>query len=209
MPDPIKIQREKLLLAEGEDAKYFFWYLLSALGIENIDVHDYRGIKDLTKYIDTLQKLDNYNTVKTILVARDAEKSAISAVQSVNTSLKANGIITTEIKPFEIAAQTIKTGIMIFPGIDENGGVIEAGTLENLCLKIFKEQTIVEQTEGYISDYQKKENRFKHPHKNKLHAALSFSDIFVGMKIGETTKAGGFDFESVYLRPFLDVLRAL
>jgi hypothetical protein len=209
MSNPIKIQRENLLLAEGEDAKYFFWYLLSALGIENIDVHDYHGIKDLTKYIHTLQKLDNYNTVKTILVARDAEKSAISAVQSVNTSLKANGIITTEIKPFEIAAQTIKTGIMIFPGIDENGKVIEAGTLENLCLKIFKEQIIVEKTEGYILDYQKEKNQFKHPHKNRLHAALSFSDDFVGMKIGETTRLGGFDFKSVYLKPFLDILKVV
>jgi hypothetical protein len=37
MAAPIKIQRENLFLAKGEDPKYFFWYLLDALGIENID----------------------------------------------------------------------------------------------------------------------------------------------------------------------------
>ncbi|MDR3059438.1 MAG: hypothetical protein LBU84_15045 [Prevotella sp.] len=209
MAAPIKIQRENLLLAEGEDSKYFFWYLLDALGIENIDVHDYHGIRDLTRYINTLQKVGNYNTVKTILVVRDAEKSAISEIQSINASLKSNGIITTDIKPFEIVKQAIQTGIMTFPGLDESSKVIETGTLEDFCLKIFKEQSIIEKSGSYIQDFLKNESSFHRPHKNQLHAALSFTDKYVGLKIGETTKAGGFDFESVYLKPFLDVLRAV
>jgi hypothetical protein len=207
MLSPIRIQRENIILVEGEDGKYFFWYLLEKYKIESIDVHNYGGINDLTKYLRTLQKLDNYNTIKTILIARDAEDSARSAIQSVNTSLKSAGIITENIQPFKISNETKKTGIMIFPGIDEKGGIIETGALEDLCLKLFKEQSVITKTDVYISDYQKNGHGFVRPHKNRFHAALSFTNEYVGLKIGETAKAQGFDFTSPPLKPFLDVLR--
>jgi hypothetical protein len=210
MPNPIRIQRKNLILTEGEDEKYFFWYLLENYKIEDIDVHNYGGISDLTGYLRTLQKVDNYNAVKTVLIARDAENSAISAIQSVNASLKKSGLITKDtedIPPFKIINQVKKIGIMTFPGIDESGKIIETGTLEDLCLKLFKEQTIMTKTDAYILDYQNNGYAFVRSHKNRLHAALSFTNEYVGLKIGETAKAQGFDFSSPSLKPFLDVIR--
>jgi hypothetical protein len=207
MADKIEIQRDNLLLVEGTDAKLFFMYLLKFHNIQNIDVHDYHGIKDLTSYIRTLQKIDNYNIVKSILVVRDAETSAASAVQSVNSSLKATGIIADDIPPFKIINNPIKTGLMLFPGIDDANNLIESGTLEELCLKIFKEQNVITKTDAYIAKFQKDETEFVRPHKNKLHAALSFTDKYVGLKIGETAKAHGFDFDSPIIKPFLDIIK--
>jgi hypothetical protein len=209
MPEPIRIQRENLILVEGEDGKYFFWHLLENYEIGSIDVHNYGGVNDLTKYIQALQKLDNYNAVKTILIVRDAENSAISAIQSVNASLKKSGLITEDaeyVSPFEIVNQVKRIGIMTFPGIDESGEIIETGTLEDLCVKLFKEQAVIKKTDEYISNYQDSGYMFTRSHKNRLHSALSFTNEYVGLKIGETAKAHGFDFGSPHLKPFLDVI---
>jgi hypothetical protein len=207
MPKPI--QRENLLLAEGLDAKLFFMYLFDTYKIENIDVHDFGGIDNLPKYITTLKKMGNYNTVKTILIIRDSEESTKSAIQSVNSALKSTELIDKDIEPFTITEfNARKIGFMLFPGYDENGQLCKKGTLEDLCLKIFKDRTVLKQTGGYFEDFLKYK-KLKREHKNRLHAAFSFTDDYVGNKIGETAKTKGFDYESSYFAPFLDIIKKI
>jgi 2'-5' RNA ligase len=62
--------------------------------------------------------------------------------------------------------------------------------------KIFKNQTIIEQINTYLADFQADKQPFKRIHKNKLHATLSFTDDYVGSKLGETVKMDGYDLES-------------
>jgi hypothetical protein len=184
--------------------------LLNTLHIAGIQVINSLGITDLTNSINTLKSADGYEEVNSILILRDSENSTKSAIQSVNHSLQVTGLIDTTLEPFNIIEQNGKRiCFALFPGFDENQQLYQNGTLEDLCLKIFKDQAVIERVDAYLSDFQTETKTFKRSHKNKLHASLSFTDTYVGMKIGDTTKAGGFDFASAYLTPFLDIINSL
>ena len=87
-PSPNEIIKSKLLLVEGADAKYFFFYALEAFGVDDVQVIDFGGIGELTKYLKTLPLLPRYEQVTTIVIARDAETDPIAAVKNVKRSLK-------------------------------------------------------------------------------------------------------------------------
>ena len=63
-----------------------------------------------------------------------------------------------------------------------------------------------ETVKAYLEDFQKSNKIFKHPHKNELHALFSFTDKYVGSMIGKTAGIGGFDFNSQYLKPFIEMI---
>jgi hypothetical protein len=205
----IEIKKTKLILSEGVDAVYFLIYLIEALHIEDIQVFDYGGITELTQFLNNLSKLDKYDEVCTIIIARDSEISAESSIQSVNDSLKKANLTQDDIMPFKIEQKVKKLGLVLFPGHDGQQQLHKTGTLEDLCLKIFKDQSIIEKIDSYIVDFQTDKKPFKRIHKNKLHATLSFTDDYVGSKLGEAVKMGGYDLKSSYLTPFLDIIRAM
>jgi hypothetical protein len=204
--EEIKSDQPHLLLVEGIDAKYFLMHFLNFKNVNNVQVRNYNGITELTRYLETLRKLKNYDRVKSMIIIRDAEKSAVSAMQSINHSLMANKISDAAISPFKIEHKTKDLGIMLFPGLDENKKLCEEGTLEDLCLKLFNKHEIIENIEPYLEDFQEKNIRFSRLHKNKLHVAFSFTNEYVGLKLGETARAQGFNFESQYLEPFLHII---
>jgi hypothetical protein len=156
--------------------------------------------------LGSLSKEEGYDSIQSIIIARDAETSSASAIQSVNDSLKKACLIDSDIAAFKIFRKNIKVGIMLFPGLDENGKLCGEGALEDLCLKLLVKQDIIKSVMPYYNDFQEKYGNFKKPHKNKLHIPLSFTDKFVGLKIGDTTKAEGFDFDSPHFAPFLEII---
>lgn len=204
------IKKKKIIIAEGKDAKLFLIQLLNKKGNDSIQVIDSKGISELTQYINSLKKIDGFDTVSSILIFRDSETSSESAIQSVNHSLKSTGLITTEINPFVISKQNNRNiGFVLFPGIDENGKLFDCGTLEHLCLNIFRENSNSKIIKTYIEKFQIEVKKFKRPHKNELHALFSFTDKYVGMKIGETAQSGGFDFDSPQLLPFMEMINKM
>jgi len=204
------IEKKKLIIAEGNDVKYFLIHLLNNKGINDIQVIDSGGIKELTICINSLKNIDGFDDVTSILIFRDAEDSAQSAIESVNYSLRATGLITTDIKPFTTNNQNnLSIGFALFPGIDENGYLYNCGALEHLCLRLFKDNSNYAIIKNYIEDFQTKSTKFKSPHKNELHALFTFTDKYVGLKIGETAKTGGFNFDSPCLLPFLNMINEM
>jgi len=204
------IIKEKLILAEGDDDCYFLLNLLLKTGIDDIQISDIEGVNKLTNHIEAIKGIEGFDIVTSILIFRDSEKSAENACKSVNISLKETKLIETDIEPFIMSRQNNrKIGFALFPGIDENGKIYKYGSLEDLCLRLFKEKSVTEEIKAYIKDFQSKTEDFKRPHKNELHASFSFTDNFVGLKIGETAKAGGFDFDSPYLKPFLNMIKEM
>jgi hypothetical protein len=202
--------KKKLILAEGNDACYFLLNLLSKMKIEDIQISNFGGVKDITNHISALKGMDGFDSVNSILIFRDSETSTKSACESVNSSLKITNIIKTDIKPFIMNCQNDRRiGFVLFPGMDENGELYDCGTLEHLCLHLLKEKSVNEKIKTYIDDFQLKNSKFVKPHKNELHTSLSFTDKFVGLKIGETANAGGFDFDSPYLSPFLKIINEM
>ena len=82
--------------------------------------------------------------------------------------------------------------------------VISNGTLEDLFCQIlnlsqeeFSGNNLLKVADSYLDEVQRKRDcSFRTPHKTRLHAYLSGTDSFVGMKIGEASKAKCFDFSN-------------
>ena len=96
-----------------------------------------------------------------------------------------------------------------WPGKDETSKLCESGRLEDLCLKIFRENSGKAIVNTYVKDFQAKYGGFKREHKNELHALFSFTDKYVGSLIGQTAEKGGFDFDSPFLLPFLEMINKM
>jgi len=208
--NPEIINKEKLVLVEGTDDFKFLSSLLSKMKINNIEIKKFEGVANLTNHIKAIKGIEGFDIVTSILIFRDSEESTESACKSVNNSLKKTELIKTDIEPFAMSHQNNrKIGFGLFPGIDENGKIYEHGTLEDLCLRLFKEKSVTEEINAYIKDFQSKTEKFKRPYKNELHASFSFTDNFVGLKIGEAADAGCFDFDSPYLSPFLEMINKM
>jgi hypothetical protein len=212
--DNKEIKKSKLILAEGTDAFYFLINLLDKLKIDDFQVFDYGGITELTMYIENQllkANAEKFKEVTTLLIVRDSEQSSESAGQSINTSLQTTKLANKKLKPFLVEKQNeLNIGFMLFPGFDDNNNLCEQGTLEDLCVKILKDQNLKKQIEEYIRDFKNKSKiTFKREHKNILHSCLSFTDEFVGLKLAEALKANGYNLDSPYLKPFVDVIRGV
>ena len=46
-------------------------------------------------------------------------------------------------------------------------------------------------------------------HKSKLHAYLAIKNKYVDMKIGEAAKAGAWDWNSIYMSKYKDLMKYL
>jgi len=204
------IHKNKLILAEGKDDARFLSFLLQESGMNDIQIRQYDGVKKLTNELKTLTATDGFDNVLSLLIARDCEDSLQSAIDSVNYSLIITGLMKEKIEPFTMNVQDNRNiGFILFPGLDENGKLCKSGRLEDLCLKIFKENSHKDIIKTYLEEFQKNNKEFKRPHKNELHTLFSFTDKYVGLKIGETARDGGFDFNSPFLQPFLEMIKKM
>lgn len=200
----MSIDKKKIILVEGRDDENFIYSLLNSKSIDDILVEPYNGKDRLTSHINSLTKREGFDETTSILILRDSDESLESASDSINYSLRTTRLIDKNLSPFKIDFQNNrKIGFGLFPGVGENG------TLEDLCLRIFKENANNELIDSYLDDFQNKKGSFKHIHKNKLHTLFSFTDKYVGYKIGETANFGGFDFDSHHLEPFLKLINEM
>jgi hypothetical protein len=210
--ETITLKEKKIILAEGNDDCSFLICLLNFFSIRGIQVVNCKGIKKLTAKIKMLKGVDGFDTVESILIVRDSEKSEDAAVDSINTSLRENDLISpkTNLKPFDfLQVNGLKIGFALWHDFGDTGEPLKRGTIEDVCLKVFREQSIVVDVSKYIDDFQNNHSRFTHEHKNKLHALFSFTNEFVGMQIKEASRAHGFDFTSPFLKSFVDMIKEL
>jgi hypothetical protein len=216
MTDEIFKDSHKLILVEGDDALHFYIALLgkleSRIDIQGIQVMNFGGITDLAPFLAVLPNREHYGQISSLCIARDCEthegETALSASNSINHALQAARMTDKDIRPFHFEQFDKKIGFVLFPGYNESGELEKKGTLEDLCLKICVPEIPVEEVSGYVDDFERKRpEHFKRPHKNRFHAALSFSDDYVGLKIGEAAKASAFDFNSPYLQPFIQMIQ--
>ncbi len=205
------IQHDHIILCEGADEMWFLIHFLNSSELkmihsgfsENIDVFDFGGINDLGEKMELLKVAPNYERVKSILIFRDAESDADAAVQSIKQSLKNSGF-TVPNGPCEWTDGEPKTSFLLLPTCSSD---VCAGTLEDLCLSILREEkppTILEDVDGYLQhiEAQRKE-QFKKIHKNKfytylasIYTYLASTDEYVSLKIGEAAKANAFNWNS-------------
>lgn len=209
-----EIKKPCLLLCEGMDeVQFLIWYLNSKLLQENsaydkIQILDFGGIRDLSKYLRTLSGMDNFDKVERIAVMRDAEMDSLAAVDSLNMVVANASELQEIVSPYPY---------FLLPGKNEQGNW-QNGTLEDLCLRIFRESEDQELSKKQAQDLSSRflqesvnlrGQNFKRRHKNQLHFYLSATDKYVGMKVGEAARAGAYDWDNVALlelKKFLTVL---
>ncbi len=215
---PNKITHPNIIVCEGIDAKNFMMYFLQALiasdaKYETFEVVDGGGNDDLALFMKSLPRLSGFSETKTITLIRDAETNAADAAKSVQSVFRNAGFAApdspcTPCIPKSGPMRQI-TGYALFPGISETSG---KGALEDLCLKILAEERragYLHIVENALAATERQFGKLKRPHKNTLNAYLSLTDKYVTMKLGESAKAGAFNFNAVELRPLIQFLEAM
>jgi hypothetical protein len=211
MAPQIEIKQPKLLVVEGADACYFYIWACAAYGVLDVQVMDFGGIKDLTAFLKTLSLLPGYERVAVIAIARDAENNPLSAVSSVKQSLDRASLPVPN-EPFEFAGNSPRVAFMIMPGFNGSQSAspaLLAGTLEDLLLEIAKDQSTFSCVDLYIDCLQSRGLAITRLHKTKLHAYLSGKNEFCGLKIGEASKAGAWDWQHPRLEKFKAIITTM
>jgi hypothetical protein len=198
------------LLVEGVDAKYFCIWACKAYKLEHIQVQDFGGIKDLDNFLSLITVLPNYKKVPAILIVRDAETNAESAIQSIKNSLERNNFCVPE-EPYSYCSGNPSIEFAILPGDIDSDGKYFSGALEDLCMLTITPDSILKHVDEFLKTVQKEE-KLTHFHKSRLHSYLAVKNKFVGMKIGEAAKAGAWNWEhpafSKLRKAMLDIEKA-
>ena len=221
-PDKFNANKPYAIICEGMDEFLFLIHYLNYLEIHEVDkfqdchhVMNFGGIDDLKNKLKMIKSFPNYQTVKGILIVRDAEKDAKAACNSlIDIIQQIWGVKIDSDGTIKISDDDIKIGFFLLPGFDDSGNY-RNGTLEDLCLEILnpmeKENISVDNILTSVNKYlntiiamRKKEMTM--PHKNQLHLFFSSTDKFVSAKIGEAAKYGAFDFSHPKLNSLKEMI---
>lgn len=207
-----QICKPYLILCEGKDAFLFLFRYLnsSALAQDNrfadeIQILDFGGNDNLSNFLMNLRNMDRFDRVTSLAVIRDAEKDYAKACQEVCNTLKKCGFASSAKSGTWVHDdKKIKIGFILFP-LNSN-----AGTLEDLCLRILSDKNsdqILSLVDSFLATMETTFERvYRRKHKNKLHTYLSSSNEYVTMQIGTASQSGAFDWNSDELIPLRDFL---
>lgn len=194
----IEITHPHLIICEGADAKYFMIWFINSNELryeprfsQDIQVEDFGGIDDLGDYLSMLKEIKGFSKVRSLLIVRDAERDAPTAVSNVRSALSANSLAVPNI-PCEWVKGHPSVGFILFPSCSATP---INGTLEDLCLEIMKTDEVIQNVDRFIKELQSAGKRtFPRVHKSKIHSYFSVTEPYVSLKIGEAGKAGAYDW---------------
>lgn len=131
MAEQEKIESRIQLLVEGNDQRNFFRAFVSYLALEDIQIRDFGGVGDLGRFLRAFVNAPGFrDTVKCVGIVRDAESSAVSAMQSIQAALKGVGLTVHEDTEYPNGSGP-SVRVLILPG----GG--RPGMLETLLCETF------------------------------------------------------------------------
>lgn len=215
----IIIKKKNLILCEGKDDWGFLVeyleFLVKVRGMkqfDNFQVLSYDGKDKLKAFIASLKNLDGFSNVKSLLVFRDIDENLQGAIDQIKDSLRANHFSYPS-DPFQICeplerCESVRVGYGFFPCFSEAEGFRSSGALENQCLAILNGENVDSVLRHVNLAYKRlnEELRFRNPQKNLLHAYFSFTNEFVGMKIGEAAKARAFNYGDAKMDNVLNLM---
>ena len=213
-----KIQRPNLIVCEGLDAKNYLIYFLEYFikidpRYELFQVMNAGGIGELPKFIKALPDFPDFHTAKTLTIVRDSETNSINAEKSIQSMLRnCNFSIPTSpctvAKPFNKNHQ-VSICYALFPSLNTTA---ENGTLEDLCLRTLAQtnsKELLDIADGALNNVANQFGTLRHPHKNRLYTYLSLTNDFVGHKLGESAKAGAYNFAAPEIEPLKILLNSM
>lgn len=197
------ITYSKVLLVEGRDAFHFFMALLRHLGIlAEIEIRNFGGVDDLTKYLKTLRITPGFTNVNSVGIVRDAEANAASAFDSVCSSLRRAGMNIPQ-HPMAIAPGQPDVSVFILPDCSN------PGMLENLCLQAVRDETAMFCVKDYFQclDEQSVALPTNKP-KAQVQTFLA-SRTRPGLLLGQAAHAGYWPWDNPAFASLKQFLRAL
>lgn len=200
MARAIQLKSETQLLVEGRDECNFFEAFIEHSSLEHLDIqiHDFGGVNGLQGFLRAFVLSSGFeSTVRSIGIVRDAETCAVSAFQSVRSSLENADLPSPEQSGYP--TDTIpKVTVLILPGDNR------PGMLETLLCESFKDKP----EDHCIDDFLNCVNAIPgisvdRPYKARAHAYLATKpDPHVS--VGVAAKNGYWDLD----HPVLDDVRS-
>ena len=139
---PVEIKSPIQLLVEGNDGRNFFEAFRDRLQLSGMQIHDYGGVTDLSKFLSAFVGASRFRDVRRIGIVRDAEQSADRAFQSVQSALRNVGLPVPDRPGIHDVNDSPYTATLILPG--EGSGMLEtvlaqsfAGTPVDSCIDTF------------------------------------------------------------------------
>ena len=127
------------LLVEGNDQRNFFEAMVEHLKLADIQIRNFGGVNELRSYLAAFVNMARFSAVRRIGIVRDAEKSAASAFQSVQSALR-NANLPVPDRPAKVALGKPNVNVLVIPDSAESG-MLEtllcetfAGTPEDRCI---------------------------------------------------------------------------
>lgn len=201
-----RIIKSKLLVAEGTDAHIFSIYACQTFrGDREVQVMHFSGNSDLNPFLQELKTLEDFNKVESLVLARDVEKDTSTAVESIKLSLE-KAKLPCPSTPFCYTTEGApRTAFMLFPGPS-----YKKGTLEDLCLSTIQgDDNLMGCVDAFLGCVTKTGEKLRQRHKNKLYAYLSGKDKYKGMKLGEATRAGAWNWDHAAFTPFKKIIQQM
>ena len=139
MAKPDSVVSRIQLLVEGNDQLNFFEAFADHLSLDHVQLQNFGGVEELRSFIPALAIMSGFHTVESVAIVRDAEASAMSAFQSVQSSLRRAGLAAPD-RPLERSGDSPAVSVLILPG-NNRDGMLEtllcdsfANTAENDCI---------------------------------------------------------------------------
>lgn len=202
-----QIVKPFLLLCEGKDAEGFLISYLNSNELSTdrrfsneIQVFDFGGNEELVNFLTNLTNMDKYEQVTSLAIIRDAEKDFSKACLEITNALSHSDLsIPNHCGKWVHNDTEPNIGYILFPLNNE------AGTLEDLCLKILAEDhsdAILSAIDSFLTTMESTCKRhYTQKHKNRLHTYFSTSDKYVTRQLGLASRSGAFDWSSSHLNP--------
>ena len=203
MPDvPQRLIQPKLLIGEGHEEVVFFSAFLKHLGINDVQIEDYRGKYRLHQYFRALQLRPNFVQLRSLGIVRDADTDATSAFESVRDVLHDAGLAVPGASG-QVAGVNVRVGVWIMP----DGW--SPGMLEDLCLTAVQNDPAM----PCVNDYFTCSSHSGLPQPNNLakarvHAWLA-SRVEPDLRLGEAAEKGYWPWESSAFEPLKSFFQTL
>lgn len=167
MLEPHPIGSEVQLLVEGNDQLNFFDALCNNMVLSHIQIQNFGGVDDLRTFLSVLAKYPGIRDVRSMGIVRDAERSAQSAFQSVQNSLRR-----ADLPVPSHTAQTVSgsPSVSVFILPDNRN----AGMLETLLCQTFQGDPIGDCVDDFLRCARSAGGEdLRIPDKSRAHAFLS------------------------------------
>ena len=199
LPRQNVIRNEIQLLVEGNDQRNFFTAMIDHLQLENIQVQNFGGVRELRNFLSDLAKSEEFpDIVRSLGIVRDAETSAPSAFQSVQDSLRNVGL-PIPARPAESVGDSPTVSVLILPD-DKTPGM-----LESLLCQTFEGTPVDDCIESFFECVQTATNvELRRPEKARAHAYLATQrDPHVSVGVAAMSDHGYWNMD----HPALNVVR--